>query len=148
MSVLPVCPEHAHRSAEVSVDTRRGAALAVVAPLLLQRKERPEKVTVGKVRHTILNCSLHAYLHVHVHVRVYIYIYIYISVSVSSCICICICICVGSSTNAMPWEARLAFASALLRQRKERPANDTALAGHTLYRKEHYCISPSLALSL
>jgi len=60
------------------VDTRRGAALAVVAPLMLQRKERPEKVTVGKVRHTILNCSLHAYLHVHVHVRVYIYIYIYI----------------------------------------------------------------------
>ena len=78
MSVLPVCPEHAHRSAEVSVDTRRGAALAVVAPLLLQRKERPEKVTVGKVRHTILNCSLHAYLHVHVHVRVYIYIYLYL----------------------------------------------------------------------
>ena len=76
--MLPVCPEHAHRSAEVSVDTRRGAALAVVAPLLLQRKERPEKVTVGKVRHTILNCSLHAYLHVHVHVRVYIHIYIYI----------------------------------------------------------------------
>jgi len=30
--VLPVCPDHAHRSEEVSVDTRRGAGLAVVAP--------------------------------------------------------------------------------------------------------------------
>ena len=80
MSVLPVCPEHAHRSEEVSVDTRRGAALAVVAPQLIQRKERPEKVTVEKVRHTILNCSLHAYVYLYVYVYVHVYIYIYICI--------------------------------------------------------------------
>ena len=42
----------------------------------------------------------------------------------------------------------IVFVAALMLQRKERPADDTALAGHALYRKEHYCISSSLALSL
>jgi hypothetical protein len=68
------------------VDTRQGADLAVVAPLLIQRKERPEKVTVEKVRHTILNCSLHAYVYLYVYVYVHVYIYIYIYVYI--CICI------------------------------------------------------------
>ena len=104
MSVLPVCPKHAHRSEEVSVDTRRGAGLAVVAPLMLQRKEMPEKVTVGKVCHTILNCSLHTYVYVHVRVHVCIYIYIYLYLYLYLHVSVFVSVSVLAAALMLPWE--------------------------------------------
>ena len=70
---------------------------------------------------------MHMYIYVCVYISVSVFVSVFVSVSVSVSVLVAsLILCYG--------RARLVFAVAILRQRKDRPADDTELAGHSLYR--------------